>query len=182
MNPSQAKSIPELVELAAKLYGDKISIEDQDKSLSFKQLHEESDRVFYSLLSSGINQGDRVGIWAPNQYEWILAAIGILKVGAILVPVNTRLKGEEAGYILEKSSVKLLFTMENFLGINYAEILDMYLLKDRLEVLNTIEPFIGQYFSKKYVQKQVFRMSDDEIESMQKDIDSEPEPEEDEDL
>ncbi|SVD62467.1 uncharacterized protein METZ01_LOCUS415321, partial [marine metagenome] len=38
MNPSQAKSIPELVELAAKLYGDKISIEDQDKSLSFKQL------------------------------------------------------------------------------------------------------------------------------------------------
>ena len=117
MNPSQAKSIPELVELAAKLYGDKISIEDKDKSLSFKQLHEESDKVFYSLLSFGINQGDRVGIWAPNQHEWILAAIGILKVGAILVPINTRLKGEEAGYIFEKSSVKLLFTMENFLGI-----------------------------------------------------------------
>tara|TARA_B100001179_G_scaffold233186_1_gene230041 strand:- start:1038 stop:2585 length:1548 start_codon:yes stop_codon:yes gene_type:complete len=135
MNPSQAKSIPELVELAAKLYGDKISIEDQDKSLSFKQLHEESDRVFYSLLSSGINQGDRVGIWAPNQYEWILAAIGILKVGAILVPVNTRLKGEEAGYIFEKSSVKLLFTMENFLGINYAEILDKKRLKNLKKII-----------------------------------------------
>ena len=64
---------------------------------------------------------------------------------------------------------------------HYAEMRDMDLLRDRLDVLNTIEPFIGQYFSKKYVQKQVFRMSDDEIESMQKDIDSEPDETEDED-
>jgi len=58
---------------------------------------------------------------------------------------------------------------------------DMDLSKDRLDVLNTIEPFIGQYFSKKYVQKQVFRMSDEEIETMQKDMDSEPDETEDED-
>ena len=58
---------------------------------------------------------------------------------------------------------------------------DIDLLKDRLEVLNTIEPFIGQYFSKKYVQKQVFRMSDEDIETMQKDMDSEPDETEDED-
>ena len=41
---------------------------------------------------------------------------------------------------------------------HYAEMRDMDLLRDRLDVLNTIEPYIGQYFSKKYVQKQVFRM------------------------
>ena len=64
---------------------------------------------------------------------------------------------------------------------HYAEMRDMDLLKDRLDVLNTIEPFIGQYFSKKYVQKQVFRMSDEEIETMQKDMDSEPDETEDED-
>ena len=56
---------------------------------------------------------------------------------------------------------------------HYAEMRDMDLLRDRLEVLNTIEPFIGQYFSKKYVQKQVFRMSDDEIDSMKKEMDGE---------
>ena len=60
---------------------------------------------------------------------------------------------------------------------HYAEMRDMDLLRDRLDVLNTIEPYIGMYFSKKYVQKQVFRMSDDEIESMQKEIDAEPAPE-----
>jgi hypothetical protein len=79
-------------------------------------------------------------------------------------------------------SIKENLSYEYMKDGHYAEMRDMDLLKDRLEVLNTIEPFIGQYFSKKYVQKQVFRMSDDEIETMQKDIDSEPEPEEDEDL
>ena len=64
---------------------------------------------------------------------------------------------------------------------HYAEMRDMDLLRDRLEVLNTLEPFIGQYFSKKYVQKQVFRMSDEEIDSMQKEIESEPGSDEGED-
>jgi len=63
---------------------------------------------------------------------------------------------------------------------HYAEMRDMDLLRDRLDVLNTIEPYIGQYFSKKYVQKQVFRMTDEEIESMKKEIDSEPTSGEDE--
>ena len=63
---------------------------------------------------------------------------------------------------------------------HYAEMRDMDLLRDRLDVLNTIEPYIGHYFSKKYVQKQVFRMSDEDIDSMQKEIDSEPTSGEDE--
>ena len=64
---------------------------------------------------------------------------------------------------------------------HYAEMRDMDLLRDRLDVLNTIEPYIGQYFSKKYVQKQVFRMSDEEIDSMQKEMESEPGSDEGED-
>ena len=79
-------------------------------------------------------------------------------------------------------SIKDNLSYEYMKDGHYAEMRDMDLLKDRLEVLNTIEPFIGQYFSKRYVQKQVFRMSDDEIVSMQKEMDSEPEPEDDEDL
>ena len=63
---------------------------------------------------------------------------------------------------------------------HYTEMRDMDLLRDRLDFLNTIEPYIGQYFSKKYVQKQVFRMSDEDIDSMQKEIDSEPTSGEDE--
>ena len=79
-------------------------------------------------------------------------------------------------------SIKENLSYEYMKDGHYAEMRDMDLLRDRLEVLNTIEPFIGQYFSKRYVQKQVFRMSDDEIDSMQKEMDAEPEPDEDEEI
>ena len=60
---------------------------------------------------------------------------------------------------------------------HYAEMRDMDLLRDRLEILNSIEPYIGNYFSKEYVQKHVFRMTEDEIDMMQKQIKKEPPPE-----
>ena len=78
-------------------------------------------------------------------------------------------------------SIKENLSYEYMKDGHYAEMRDMDLLRDRLDVLNTIEPFIGQYFSKKYVQKQVFRMSDDEINIMDKEMESEPDEEEDED-
>ncbi len=74
-------------------------------------------------------------------------------------------------------SIKENLSYEYMKDGHYAEMRDMDLLRDRLDVLNTIEPFIGMYFSKKYVQKQVFRMSDEEIDSMAKEMESEPEPE-----
>ena len=64
---------------------------------------------------------------------------------------------------------------------HYAEMRDMDLLRDRLEILNSLEPFIGNYFSKEYVHKHVFRMTEEEVELMQKQIDKEPPPEGEED-
>ena len=59
---------------------------------------------------------------------------------------------------------------------HYAEMRDMDLLRDRLEILNTMEPYIGEWFSKEYVQKHVFRMTEDEIDDMKKSIEAEPPP------
>ena len=60
---------------------------------------------------------------------------------------------------------------------HYAEMRDMDLLRDRLDILNTIEPYIGEWFSKEYVRKHVFRMTEDEIKDMDDQIEDEPEPE-----
>ena len=59
---------------------------------------------------------------------------------------------------------------------HYAEMRDMDLLRDRLDILNTIEPYIGEWFSKEYVQRHVFRMSEEEMKKMQKQIEDEPPP------
>ena len=59
---------------------------------------------------------------------------------------------------------------------HYAEMRDMDVLRDRLDILNSMEPYIGDWFSKEYVQKHVFRMTQDEIDDMEKQMHGEPEP------
>ena len=59
---------------------------------------------------------------------------------------------------------------------HYAEMRDMDVLRERLDILNTMEPYIGDWFSKEYVQKHVFRMTQEEIAKMDRQINKEPEP------
>jgi len=91
--------------------------------LTFAELAAAGQRAARAFLRAGIASGDRVGIWAPNIHEWIVAAIGLQSVGGVLVPLNTRLKGAEAAYILNKSRARLLFTMGEFLGTRYPDLL-----------------------------------------------------------
>ena len=60
---------------------------------------------------------------------------------------------------------------------HYAELRDMDVLRERLDMLNNMEPYIGDWFSKEYVQKHVFRMTQEEIDTMDRQINGEPEPE-----
>ena len=76
-----------------------------------------------AAMAGGIRPGDRAAIWAPNCGEWVIAALGLLSAGAVLVPLNTRFKGEEAAYILGKSGARTLFTVNGFLGTDYAALL-----------------------------------------------------------
>ncbi len=80
-------------------------------------------KAIAACLAHGIGEGDRVAIWAPNCRLWVLAAIGVMGAGAAIVPLNTRLKGREAGDILRRTKAKMLFTVEEFLGTNYPDLL-----------------------------------------------------------
>ena len=120
MKPFEAQSLPELISLASLFYGSKCAIQDNDVSLTYIELEEMSIQSAESLLALGVEEGDRVCIWAPNSAEWIISAIAIQMVKAILVPINTRFKGAEASYILNKTGAKVLFTVKDFLGVNYS--------------------------------------------------------------
>jgi len=105
-------TIPALVETAAQSYGSDLAIEDGSVTLTFDELNAACRRAARAFIALGIVHGDRVAVWAPNFHEWIVAAIGAQSVGAVLVPLNTRFKGAEAGYILKKSAAKVLVTIE----------------------------------------------------------------------
>jgi acyl-CoA synthetase (AMP-forming)/AMP-acid ligase II len=93
------------------------------KRFTFAELGDRVREAAAAAIASGIEPGDRAAIWAPNQVEWVIAALGLVSAGAALVPLNTRFKGEEAGYVLARSSAKLLVVADGFLGADYSGML-----------------------------------------------------------
>ncbi len=117
-------TIPRLVLAAAERFGDASALEDEDLRLSFSELAQQSLEATRAFIAAGLEPGDRVGIWAPNIGEWIVAAIGLQSAGGVLVTLNTRMKGNEASYILRKSGARMLCTVGEFLGTDYAAMLE----------------------------------------------------------
>jgi acyl-CoA synthetase (AMP-forming)/AMP-acid ligase II len=118
-----AQTIPQLVAQAADRFGSRAAIEDGPQRFTFTALADAALGATRAFLAAGVAPGDRVAIWAPNLWEWIVAALGLQSAGAVLVPLNTRLKGREAGYILRKSRARLLLTVGEFLGTRYVDAL-----------------------------------------------------------
>jgi acyl-CoA synthetase (AMP-forming)/AMP-acid ligase II len=122
-------TIPGLVEDAAARFGESEALVDAHgpggttTRLTFDQLAEEVAAATRAVLANGIEMGDRVAIWAPNCAEWVVAALGAVGAGALLVPLNTRYKGAEAAYILRESGARILFTVQGFLGTDYPAML-----------------------------------------------------------
>ena len=122
--PQSALTIPQLLSAASTAYGERPAIEDGDVRLSYRQLDQWRRRAARALLALGIGHGERVAVWAPNHWEWIVAATALHSVGAVLVPLNTRMKGAEAGLVLRESGASLLFVIGDFLGNDYPALLD----------------------------------------------------------
>ena len=95
-------TVPRLVEDAAVRHATLEALVEGDVRLTFAELASEVDRYARGFVAAGVDAGDRVAMWAPNCAEWMLAALGALRAGAVLVPLNTRFKGAEAAYILAR--------------------------------------------------------------------------------
>ena len=117
-------TIPALIKLQAENLSSKAALISDAETLSFADLDNLSTNIATHLILLGLLPGDRAAIWAPNMNEWVLAAIAIHKAGGVLVPINTRMKGKEAAYILNNSEAKLLFSVKTFLGTDYFELLE----------------------------------------------------------
>jgi acyl-CoA synthetase (AMP-forming)/AMP-acid ligase II len=118
-------TIPALVENAGRRHGATealVSTEDAVR-VTYAGLAGEVDRYARGFVAAGVGAGDRVALWAPNSPEWMLAALGALRAGAVLVPLNTRFKGGEAAYILRSSGAGVLVTVRGFLGVDYPALL-----------------------------------------------------------
>ena len=117
------RTIGELVRSAASSFSEGEAVVDGEMRITFAELGVRVYGAARAAIAAGIEHGDRVAIWAPNIWEWIVAALGAVSAGGALVPINTRFKGREASYVLSKSRARLLFTVRGFLDLDFPALL-----------------------------------------------------------
>jgi fatty-acyl-CoA synthase len=91
----------------------------QGRRLTYAELSAETDRLAQAFVASGVEHGERVGIWSPNSLEWVLAQYATAKVGAILVNVNPAYRLSELEYALRQSGVSTLITLDCYKTSEY---------------------------------------------------------------
>ncbi len=98
-------------------------VRSQKYRATYRELWEQTTSLANALLARGIEKGDRVGIWSPNRFEWVVTQYATARIGAILVNVNPAYKSRELEYALNQSGVRMLLHSRGFRATDYREIL-----------------------------------------------------------
>ncbi|GAA4809825.1 AMP-binding protein [Tomitella cavernea] len=91
---------------------------------NYTELRTAVRRLAAGLLRTGVRTGDRVGIWAPNRWEWVIVQFATAEIGAVLVNINPAYRAFELEYALEKSGITAVFAAESFKDSDYRAMLD----------------------------------------------------------
>jgi HIP---CoA ligase len=117
-------TIPAVLDRISAEFSDRAALITDDRRLTFAELRTEARRAAAALIAHGVNAGDRVAIWSPNTWHWVVACLATHCAGAVVVPLNTRYTASEAADILGRTAAPLLFVMGEFLGSDKANDLD----------------------------------------------------------
>jgi fatty-acyl-CoA synthase len=115
----EKQTIGTLPTQAAQRWGSREAICFKGRRITFAELAASVDRVARGLVALGIRAGDKVALWMVSRPEWIEAAFAVIKIGAVLVPINTRLRTEDVAYILDQSDSTTLILAERSGPIDY---------------------------------------------------------------
>ncbi|MDQ3223331.1 MAG: AMP-binding protein, partial [Gemmatimonadota bacterium] len=106
----------------------------QDRRFTYAQLDEAVDVVARGLIDLGLEAGDRVGVWSPNNAEWVLIQYATAKAGVVLVNINPAYRTSELEYALNQSGCRVLFAAPSFKTSDYVAMVEEVRPRlDRLE-------------------------------------------------
>ena len=97
---------------------------EQDKRRSYAELAHEIDALAAGFLALGLEKGDRIGIWSPNRYEWLLTQFATARIGLVLVNINPAYRLSELEFALNKVGCKALVTAAVFKSSDYLGMLN----------------------------------------------------------
>jgi acyl-CoA synthetase (AMP-forming)/AMP-acid ligase II len=120
----EPSTIPAVLDRISAEFSDREALITDDRRLTFAELRAEARQAAAALIAHGVDAGDRVAIWSPNTWHWVVACLATHCAGAVVVPLNTRYTAREAADILSRTAAPLLFVMGEFLGSDKAGDLD----------------------------------------------------------
>lgn len=96
---------------------------DRNLRFTYSQFNDRVDQLAKGLLYIGVNQGDKVGIWANNVPDWLTFMFATAKIGAILVTINTNYKSSELEYLLKNADIHTLCMVDGFRDSDYVNMM-----------------------------------------------------------
>lgn len=119
--PLLEKTIPAIFSDTVSRYGtlDAAAFVGQDKRFTWNELSETVDALAAGFLALGLEKGDRVGVWSPNRWEWLVTQFATARIGLILVNINPAYRLTELEYALNKVGCQALVTAAQFKTSDY---------------------------------------------------------------
>ena len=123
--PLLYKTVGAALEDAAAQWPERIALIVSHQAIrwSYRHLNDAADRLAAGLLRLGLVPGDRIGIWSPNRYEWVLTQFASAKAGLILVNINPAYRLSELEFVLNRVGCKALVLAPAFKSSDYVAML-----------------------------------------------------------
>ncbi|GAC1536215.1 MAG: AMP-binding protein [Myxococcales bacterium] len=120
--PLLGETIGENLRRTARRHGacEALVVRSQGVRFTYAQLEELVRTAARGLMARGIAKGDRVGIWAPNRFEWVVLQYATATMGAVLVNINPAYKTAELEYVLKQAGVSVLILARAFRQSDFA--------------------------------------------------------------
>ncbi len=147
MSGMTSMTLGQLCDETTRQYADREFLIFENRRETFAQTQERINELARAFVGLGIQPGEKVSVWMTNRPEWVHLSYALAKIGAVMVPINTRFKPMDLDYVLRQSDSTTLVTMEHSGPIRY---LDM-----TLELLPELaKSGIGQWKSEAFPELQ----------------------------
>jgi HIP---CoA ligase len=118
------RTVPRVLDRISVEFADHEALVTADRTLTYADLKAEVVQAAAAMIDLGVEAGDRVAIWSPNTWHWVVACLATHYAGAVVVPLNTRYTAGEATDILARTAAPLLIGAGSFLGADKTAELD----------------------------------------------------------
>ncbi len=122
VSPGERITLGEMFDRAVREFASRPFLTFNGMNETFEATGRAVDRLARALIAAGVLPGDHVSVWVTNRFEWVHLMFALAKIGAVMVPLNTRLRTDDLAYVVGQSDSSTLITMDHagpvdFLGM-----------------------------------------------------------------